>query len=642
MNNASLRANAILSRLGENPRGAELGVFKGSLSRRLLVRKDLHLLMVDSWGVYRDTYAPSGDHLAHSADDEQEVSYQAARHVTEFAADRRQIVRMDTVEAAKTVEDGSLDFVFVDADHSYEGCKADIEAWLPKLKPGGLMCGHDYAHPEFPKWGVKQAVDEFAASIGRQLELDTDLTWFIRLDGPAVLPSEHYDRIIFACVKWGDKYSPAYVNVLADMVSRNVDVAVDFVCLTDDPSGLDVGIETWPLPGNLDGWWNKVYLFKPGVFPPRSRIVFLDLDVVVTGTLNELIDTPGIAVDWTQGGYNSSVMVWDEGQHRDVWEKFNPDICSKMYGDQDWLTEIGGWDLLPQDWVSSYRLHSREWPCAGSVIVAFHGEPKPHDIKDGWVPELWTMNGLAEPRYFSVLNNEIDAVRSNVKANQIASVGGINLQAEHGRSLCIVGGGPSLASSLFDLQMARVQGDEIWALNGAHDWLIERGIIPDAMVLLDSRAASLQFIQNPHPSVRYYIATQCDPNAFDILSGFDVRKWTAWSWGIEDNVVVGGGATVGLKSICLAYVLGFRKFKLFGYDSSYRDGENHAWRQPLNDGEALTEVIVKGQRFTAAKWMVRQVREFQDQSREMMSRNCEFEVFGDGLLQHVCRVSAAA
>jgi predicted O-methyltransferase YrrM len=74
-----------------------------------------------------------------------------------------------------------LDFVFIDADHSYEGCKADIEAWFPKVKPGGLLSGHDYDNPDFPEFGVKRAVDEFAARHGHSVELGDNLTWFIRL-----------------------------------------------------------------------------------------------------------------------------------------------------------------------------------------------------------------------------------------------------------------------------------------------------------------------------------------------------------------------------------------------------------------------------------------------------------------------------
>jgi predicted O-methyltransferase YrrM len=53
-------------------------------------------------------------------------------------------MRMTTVQAASQFADGSVDFVFVDADHSYEGCKQDIHAWLPKVKHGGILAGHDY------------------------------------------------------------------------------------------------------------------------------------------------------------------------------------------------------------------------------------------------------------------------------------------------------------------------------------------------------------------------------------------------------------------------------------------------------------------------------------------------------------------
>jgi hypothetical protein len=63
-------------------------------------------------------------------------------------------LRMASLEAATLYEDNSLDFVFVDATHTYDNVKLDIQAWLPKVKPGGLLTGHDYGG------GVKQAVDE--------------------------------------------------------------------------------------------------------------------------------------------------------------------------------------------------------------------------------------------------------------------------------------------------------------------------------------------------------------------------------------------------------------------------------------------------------------------------------------------------
>ncbi len=54
--------------------------------------------------------------------------------------------------------EGQYDLIFVDAQHTYEGVKEDIELWTPKLRPGGIWAFHDYCHLEYP--GVKQATDE--------------------------------------------------------------------------------------------------------------------------------------------------------------------------------------------------------------------------------------------------------------------------------------------------------------------------------------------------------------------------------------------------------------------------------------------------------------------------------------------------
>jgi predicted O-methyltransferase YrrM len=69
-----------------------------------------------------------------------------------------------SLEVAKTFSDESLDFVFIDATHTYEAVKDDIKTWLPKVKKGGIIAGHDYYDYDFPKEascpGVRKAVDE--------------------------------------------------------------------------------------------------------------------------------------------------------------------------------------------------------------------------------------------------------------------------------------------------------------------------------------------------------------------------------------------------------------------------------------------------------------------------------------------------
>lgn len=68
-------------------------------------------------------------------------------------------IRSTSLEAAKQFSFNSLDFVFIDASHDYENVKKDIEAWYPRVKPGGIFSGHDYAS-DWP--GVMRAANEFA------------------------------------------------------------------------------------------------------------------------------------------------------------------------------------------------------------------------------------------------------------------------------------------------------------------------------------------------------------------------------------------------------------------------------------------------------------------------------------------------
>lgn len=81
--------------------------------------------------------------------------------------------KMTSVDAAKLFDDKSLDFVFIDANHKYDYVSADIAAWFPKVKSGGIISGHDYNADEmffagpnetmgvWPEEGVVRAVDEF-------------------------------------------------------------------------------------------------------------------------------------------------------------------------------------------------------------------------------------------------------------------------------------------------------------------------------------------------------------------------------------------------------------------------------------------------------------------------------------------------
>jgi len=77
---------------------------------------------------------------------------------------------------AKRFEDGSVDLVFLDADHSEDGVLRDLEAWLPKLRPGGIIAGHDYGARHHP--GVKPAVDRVFREHSHPVRLAANKVWW--------------------------------------------------------------------------------------------------------------------------------------------------------------------------------------------------------------------------------------------------------------------------------------------------------------------------------------------------------------------------------------------------------------------------------------------------------------------------------
>lgn len=79
------------------------------------------------------------------------------RGIADRFPDTCRLLTMPSVEAARYVDDGLADFVFIDASHSYKAVKADIAAWAPKVREGGWLGGHDL-HSAYP--GVQQAVAE--------------------------------------------------------------------------------------------------------------------------------------------------------------------------------------------------------------------------------------------------------------------------------------------------------------------------------------------------------------------------------------------------------------------------------------------------------------------------------------------------
>lgn len=146
--------------------GVEVGVFRGDCSARLLLnRPQLAMILVDSY--QSDPTATAGDKRAFSqySQDVLDDMYFSARHRLEMFGPRANWMRYRSDYAAKLLDDLAFDFVFLDADHRYESVRSDIEAWWPKVRVGGVLCGHDWGGPmdAVRLWGVDRAVNDFLA-----------------------------------------------------------------------------------------------------------------------------------------------------------------------------------------------------------------------------------------------------------------------------------------------------------------------------------------------------------------------------------------------------------------------------------------------------------------------------------------------
>lgn len=126
-------------------KGAEVGVFTGYYSEVLCKAiPGLDLTCVDIWG---------------------EGKYRRAEEecLARLAPYGCKIIKNYSVEGAKEVEDDSLDFVYIDAAHDYENVKADIKAWAPKVRVGGIIAGDDFYDFPSGKGGVMRAATEFTS-----------------------------------------------------------------------------------------------------------------------------------------------------------------------------------------------------------------------------------------------------------------------------------------------------------------------------------------------------------------------------------------------------------------------------------------------------------------------------------------------
>jgi hypothetical protein len=136
----------VVKSAGNDAHFVEIGPFKGKSSSFMAVEiinsgKNIKFDCVDNW-------KGNPEHHANGPWPDQDVINGTV--FEQFTKNMKPVegnytaISMDSVEAAKLYADQSLDFVFIDGNHSYESVKADIIAWTPKIKPGGILAGNEF------------------------------------------------------------------------------------------------------------------------------------------------------------------------------------------------------------------------------------------------------------------------------------------------------------------------------------------------------------------------------------------------------------------------------------------------------------------------------------------------------------------
>lgn len=197
--------------------------------------------------------------------------------------------------------------------------------------------------------------------------------------------------ITVACVFWGTKFSVDYVYNLKSMVERNTTRPHEFVCFSDRK--ID-GVTTKLLKPGFDGWWNKMQMFDTSHGLNR-RVVYLDLDTLITGNIDWLLDYNNLfmgiedlgAVNQHQphlkNRLQSGVMAWDYHLNSYIWETFiqNIRLMESYRGDGELLNQMihpYKRDLLQRLYpgkLKSYKYQVYNNGLGDASIVCFHGRP---------------------------------------------------------------------------------------------------------------------------------------------------------------------------------------------------------------------------------------------------------------------------
>jgi predicted O-methyltransferase YrrM len=346
----------MVERFPSQSKFVEVGSWKGRSSAFLAVEIANSNKKIDFYCV--DTWEGSGEH---KGIEELPLLYDIFLKNMNPVENYYTPLRMTSYEASKFFENQSLDFVFLDASHEYEDVKKDIINWIPKIKPGGILAGHDYGCPNFE--GVKRAVDEELKNF------EVDNTCYIY----QVTGNEKTKNIsdLFKLNQYNtDKYDLGYLDNFYDNVLekyRNLPITI-----------LEIGVYRG---GSIKLW--KDY------FHPETQIYAADINYFdhIPGTYSIIGDAYSkdqiskISDDYFD-------LIIDDGPHSfDSFVILMQRYFSKLKKDGILIIE----DIIVSSWVEPLIELSQSLGYSSCEVIDMTGKQKTQELIDHWGNGLYIL-----------------------------------------------------------------------------------------------------------------------------------------------------------------------------------------------------------------------------------------------------------
>lgn len=209
----------------------------------------------------------------------------------------------------------------------------------------------------------------------------------------------------------------------------------------------------------------------------------------------------------------------------------------------------------------------------------------------------------------------------------------------------IVGGAPSVKDRI-DRIKELSEHMPIFAVNGAHDFLVENDIKPNFFVMLDAKANN-DFATKPQKNCVYLLASQCNKKIFEKLKDYMIAVWHVDEPFFPEHEIikisrkrgenyhlVSAKGTVSMTTIALAYTMGFEQYHLFGMDSSFNDYQ-HAYEQKQNEKDEIVDFEIRGKKFKTTKALLNQMWTFCHIKELMDKRGYNIIIESEGLIKEV-------